>query len=210
MATDGGLVLLEQSDMYLTLNMLKLDKGEFSRTPTEEMQCLIKNACTDVRDSKMQGVVLPGYRQVKAAIDRLPVMHLENVMDGCHPHQNHTAQYQQTCWRGKGTCTPPPKPMPALPGVPPGNNDGAHVSEIDGVPPRYVYVYIWLPNSQFLNHDAYAMDCKCDQECIPDFLTHTGTTPSYYTVCCMVMGLTSILQTTAANWVSLKVKTRID
>jgi hypothetical protein len=154
-----------------------LGKGVFSCLPIEEMQFVITNARADVWVSKKQGVVFPTYRKVKAAIHRHPVMDFGNVMDACHPDQNGIAQYQQTRWTGIGMCTPTPKPMSSLPGMPPSNNCCAHLSDMDGVAAWYVYLYTWLPNSKFYNHDAYAMDCNCEQKCIPDFLTYKGTTP---------------------------------
>jgi len=59
--------------------------------------------------------------------------------------------------------------------VPPGDNTVAHVSEIEGVPPGYVYIHTTLPRAQFFNLDAYAKDRKCDTDFDPDLLTDKGT-----------------------------------
>jgi len=34
-----------------------------------------------------------------------------------------------------------------------------------------VYIQSLLPNTQFFNHNAYAKDCKCDKDDIPDLLS---------------------------------------
>jgi len=47
-----------------------------------------------------------------------------------------------------------------MPPVPPGDKEAAHVSEIEGVPPGYVYINTPLPSVQFFNLDAYAKDRK--------------------------------------------------
>jgi len=69
---------------------------------------------------------------------------------------------------------PTPEPMPHLPRtppVPPGDNEGAHVSEFEGVPPGYVYMNTPLPSAQFFTVDAYAKDRKRDKDFNPDLLT---------------------------------------
>ena len=62
-----------------------------------------------------------------------------------------------------------------MPLVPPGNNEVAHLSEIEGVPPGYVYIYTSLPSAQFFNLDAYAKDRKRDKDFHPDLLTDEET-----------------------------------
>jgi len=59
--------------------------------------------------------------------------------------------------------------------VPPGDDDGAHLSKIKGVAPGYVYIHTPLPSSQFFNLDPYAKDRKCDKDFHPDLLTDEGT-----------------------------------
>jgi len=82
--------------------------------------------------------------------------------------------------------------------VPPGNNEAAHISEINVVPPGYVYIHTPLPSTQFFNHDVYAKDRKCDKDFNPDLLTDKGTSIGLYTICRVVLQLASILQMTAA------------
>jgi len=48
MAKQGGRVQLEQSNMRLVLNMVKMGKEGFSRAAIEEAQYLIKKPCTEV------------------------------------------------------------------------------------------------------------------------------------------------------------------
>jgi len=186
----GGWVQVEQSDMCLALNMAKMAKGGFSRATIEETQFLIKEPRAEVQEGKKQGVEFPGHENVKAAMDRHPAMLRENQTDCCLPCQSGTAQNPQTCWRHKGTGAPPPErlreptpeptpePMPHPPGtppVPPGDNEAAHVSEIECVPPGYLYIHTCLPTAQFFNHDAYAKDHKGDKDFNPDLLTDKGT-----------------------------------
>jgi len=150
MARQGGWVQLEQSDMCLAINMAQMAKGRFSRTTIEEMQYLIKKPRATVREETKRGVEFPGHNKVMAAIGRHPAMVLENQMDGRLPCQNGTAKNPQTCWRHNGTGEPPPDPAPPPPEMPPapsGANQGAHHSEIEGVPPGYVYIHTPLPNA---------------------------------------------------------------
>jgi len=62
-----------------------------------------------------------------------------------------------------------------------------------------VYIPTPLPSAQLINHDAYAKNRKHDKDFDPDLLTDEETSTGLYTICCVVMQLTSILQTTAAN-----------
>ena len=96
---------------------------------------------------------------------------------------------------------PPAESAPPPPGRPfalAGDNAGAQSSKIEGVPPRYVYIHTPLRNAQLINRVAYAKVRKRDTDCIPDLPTDEGTYSGQYTICCMVMQLTSILQMTAA------------
>jgi len=119
-------------------------------------------------------------------MERHPAMLREIQTDGCLPCQHGIAQNPQTRWRCKGTGAPPPErlrqptpePMPHPPEpplVPPGNNEGAHLSEIEGVPPGYGYIHTPLPSAQFFTHDAYANDRKRDKDFDPDLLTDEQT-----------------------------------
>jgi len=186
MARQGGWVQLEQSDMRLARNMAKMAKGGFSRTTIEETQFLIKKPQAEVRDEKEHGVDFPGHNNVKAEMERNPAMLWENQTDGWITCQNGTAHNPPTLGRRIGTGVPPPErlrkpttePMPhppKTPSIPPGNNEGAHLSEIKGAPPGFVYIHTPLPSAQCFNFDAYAKHWKCDTDCNPDLLTEEGT-----------------------------------
>jgi len=186
MVRQGGRVQLEQSDMRLALNMAKMAKWVFSCAAIEETQFLIKKRRAEVREQKKRGVEFPGHQDVKAAMERYLAMLWDNQTDGYLPCQNGTAQNHQTHWRCKGKGAPPPERLrqptpqptpcpPETPPVPPGNNEAAYLSEIKGVPPRYVWIYTPLPSAQLLNLDAYAKDCKRDRDFNPDLLTDKGT-----------------------------------
>jgi len=134
----------------------------------------------------MRGDESPGHENVKAAMERHPAMLWENQTAGCLPCQNGTAQNPQTRWRRKDTGAPPPErlrqPTPELtphppeePAVPSSDNEAAHLSEIEGVPPGYVYIHTPLPSAQFFNLDAYGKDRKHDSAFNPDLLTDEGT-----------------------------------
>jgi len=49
------------------------------------------------------------------------------------------------------------------------------LSEIEGVPPRYVYIHTPLPGAQFFNHNAYTKDRKREKDFDPDLLTDEET-----------------------------------
>jgi len=112
MARQGGWVQLEQSDMCLALNMAKMAKGGFSRDTIEETQQENKKSRTEVREEKKWGILFPRNNKLKAAIESHPAMVRENQPDGCLPCQNGTVINPQTCWRGKGTGEPQPRPAP--------------------------------------------------------------------------------------------------
>jgi len=123
-------------------------------------------------------VEFPKHRNVKAAIEGHLAMVHENQTDGCLPCHHDTAKNLQTCWRHKETSASPPKLMPPPPGTPPVSpslNDGADSSEIEGLPPGYVYIHTPLPNVQFYNLNAYGKDHKWDLDFIPDLQTNEET-----------------------------------
>jgi len=209
MARQGGRVQLEQSDMQLALNTAKMAKGGFLHAAIEQTQFLIKKPWAKVQEEKKRGVEFPARGKVNAAMERHPAMLRENHTDGCLFCHNGTAQNPKTCWRYKGTGPPSPKPLrpptPELtpyplrmPPVPPGYNEAAHITQIQGVPPGSVYIHTPLPSAQLFNPDGYAQDHKCDNDFNSDLLTDDGTSTGLYTISCMGMRLTSILQTTAA------------
>jgi hypothetical protein len=82
--------------------------------------------------------------------------------------------------------------------APSSDNQGAKQSQIDIVPPGYPSIHAALPNAQFFHLDAYSMDRQLEKDCNPDMLTDEGTSTGYYTIYCMLMQLTSMLQITAA------------
>jgi len=89
-------------------------------------------------------------------------------------------------WRCKGTGAPPSNPpsqptpelTPPLPGTPPGphgEQEGAKRSQIDNLPPRYVYSHSPFPSAQFVKLDAYVQDSQHDKDHNPDMLTDQGS-----------------------------------
>jgi len=177
MARQRGWVQLEQSNMCLALNMAKMAQEVFSQTAMEETQQLIKKPRTEVRKEKKLVVVIPWHSKVKAAIERHPAMVRENQSDGYLPCLNVTAKIPQTCWRRKGTGAPPERPAPPRPRTPtvlPDDSERTQISETEGVPPRYFYIYNPLPSTRFFNLDPYAKDRMCDTDCNPDLLTDDG------------------------------------
>jgi len=186
MARQGGHVQLEQSDMRLALNMAKMAKGRYWHTAIEETQFLIKKPQAEVREDKKRGVQFPGRENRKAAMERHPAILWENQTVGFLPCQNGAKWNPQTHWGRKGTGAPPPErlsqptpestPHPSeTPPVPPSNNEAAHLSEIEGVPPGYVYIHTPLPSARFFNQDAYAKDRKRENDFDPDLLTDEET-----------------------------------
>jgi len=209
MARQGGQVQLVQSDMSLALNMVKMANRGFSCATMDETQCLIRKRRAQVREEKMKGVQFAWHKNVKTAMGTHTAMIRDNQTDGFLTCQDGTAQNPQSCWRCEDTGAPPPGRLrqltpgetphpPGTPHVPPGRNEGAHASQMEGVPPRYVYIHTPLPSAQSFIIDAYAKDRKCDKDSNPDSLTGEGISTGSYTICRVVMQLTSILQTTAA------------
>jgi len=123
MARQGGRVQLEQSNMYLALNMAKMDKEGVSRAAIGGMQQLIKKPRAKVRQGKMRGVVFPVHNEAKAGLARHTAMVRESQTDGCLPCHNGTAKNPETRWRRKGMGAPPPRPAPLRPGMPPAPPD---------------------------------------------------------------------------------------
>jgi len=133
-----------------------------------------------------QGVEFPRHNKVIAAIERHPAMVRQNQTNVCLACQNGTTKKPETGWRRNGIGAPPPNqhrqptpdPMPSLPRtppVPPGDTEGAHISQIDNFAPVYVYSHTPLPNTQLFNLDAYAQDSQHDKDYYPDMLTDEGT-----------------------------------
>jgi len=159
MARQGGRVQLEECDMCMALNKAKMARGGFLRAAMEDTQFLIKIPWVEVLLEKKRVVEIGGPKNGKAAMEIHPAMLRENQADGWLPCQDGTAQNPQTRWRGEGTGAPAPERLwrptpepaphpPETPPVPPGNNEAAHLSEIEGVPPGYVYIHTPLPSAQ--------------------------------------------------------------
>jgi len=186
---EGGQVQLEQPDLRLALNMATMLELEYMRATMEDRQRRFKQLLAKVQKQNMQGVEFPAYKHVKAAMEIPWAMVRKNQMNVCLPCQNGTAQNQQTCRRKKGIGAPQPdQPRgptsehmpcpPGLPPVPPSDNEGAHDSEIEGVPCRYVYIHTPLCSTQYFNLDTYDENSKNDKDSIPDLLTDDRTSTS--------------------------------
>jgi len=169
MVLQGDWVQLEQSDMRLFLNTDKIPREEFWCATIDEMRYVIKKPHAAVLAEKKWGVGFPRNGHVKAVkVGCLAMVH-EKWMDSSLPCQKGTTENMQTHWRCKCTgallpdwCrhpTPEPAtPTPRMPPVPPCYHEGAHSSQIQGVPCRYVYIYSALPNAQSFNLDPYVKD----------------------------------------------------
>jgi len=185
-ARQGGLVQLELSNMRLAWNMAKMAKGGFSRTAIGETQYVINISCTHVWEDKNRGVEVAWHRKVMAVIERHPAMVLENQAAGYHSCQDGTPENPLTHWRHEWRGAPPldwprqPTPQltpsqPRTPRTPSCDKERAQGSQIECVPPGYMYIHTPPPNAQFFNLDAYAKDSKCDKDVIPDLQTNAGT-----------------------------------
>jgi len=183
MERQGGRVQLEQSDVRLAMKMAKMAKGGFSRAGIKYTQFLIKQPRAEVQEEKERGVESLGHQNVEAAMERHPDMLRENQTDSCLPCQNGIAKNPQTRWRDKGTGSPlpeglrqpTPEPTPHPPDTPlvsPCNHEAAHLSEIKGAPPWYVYVHTPPPSGLCFNQDAYAKDHRSDKDFDPDLHIH--------------------------------------
>jgi len=194
--------------------MAKMAKEGFSCAAIEEMKYLIKKSRAEVREETKRGVEFPGHKKVKAVIQRHQAMLHQNQTSSCLPCQNGTAKNPQTPWRRKGTGTPPPnqrrertpEPTPPAPGMPPaptGDTSGAQPYKIVNLPAGYRYSHTVPPFAEFFDDDE---DTQHDTDFDPDMLTDEW----WYTICCVVMWLTFILKTRAADWAILQLMTSID
>jgi hypothetical protein len=82
--------------------------------------------------------------------------------------------------------------QPGMPHAPTSNTTGAQLAEIINLPARYTASHIALPCAECFENDE---DTKHDTDFDPDMLTDEG----WYTICCVVMRLTFILKTKAAD-----------
>jgi hypothetical protein len=213
MASQGGWVQLEQSDMRLALNLAKMAKEGISRATIEEKKYLIKIPRAKVRAVKKWGVEFPGHKKVIAARQRQPAMLCHNQMSGYNYCQNGKAQNPQTRWTRKGTDAPPPtrcrqqipEPTPPLPGSPPAptcNTSGAEPAEVFNLLGGYKYSCTARPSGQYL-------DIRKDTEHDTDFDPYMLTDKGLYTLYGLVMWLTFILKTQAADGAILQLITSI-
>ena len=118
-----------------------------------------------------------GRLKVKAAIERHLAIVCENQTNGCLPNHNGTAKHPQTRWRPKGTGAPPSRwapPPPATLPVLPDHSETTQRSEIEGVPPGYVYIHPALLSARCFNLDTYTKNCMRVKDSIPDLLTDEG------------------------------------
>jgi hypothetical protein len=182
MARQGGRVKLEQSDMYLALNMAKMAKDGFSRAAIKEMKYLITKPPAEVREEKKRGVEFPRHTNVKTAIPRHPAMLHQNQTSGCLYCQHGDAKNPQTCWSPKGTGAPPPArrrvrtpgptaPPPSLPPAPTGNTSGSQPSEIVIMSAGYTSSLTAHRWAEFFEDDE---DTKHNTDSDPDMLTEDG------------------------------------
>jgi len=179
MARQGGWVQLEQSDMRLALNMAKMAKEGFSRAAMEKPEYRIIKPRAEAQEEKNRGVEFPGHTQVKATIQRHPVMLRQNQTSGCLPCQTGTAKYLQTRWRRKRSGAPPSawrrewtrELTPSRRGMPPtptSNTSGAEPSEIVNLPTSYTYSHTALPCAECFDDNE---DTQHHTNFQPDMLT---------------------------------------
>jgi len=201
--------------------MAKLAKRGWSHSAMEESQYRIKKPCAKVQEEKIWGIESPAHSKLKAVTDRRPVLVPDNQVDGTHYCQNGTAQNLQARWRCKEMGVPPPQCLQQLtpllrqlllgtPPAPTSVTEGVCAFQIKCVPPRYLCIHTSLPNAVFFNVHVYAKNHKWEKDVIPDMVTDKATSTGWSTLCCLVMQLTCILQTTAAYWLNLQVKMSID
>jgi hypothetical protein len=183
MARPGAQVQLEQSDIHLALNLVKMVKERFSHTAIEETKYLIKKPRTEVQEVKKGIVEFPGNKHVKATIQRHPSMLCYNQTSGCLPCQNGTEMNPQKRCRPQGTGAPPPgrpreqiaeptpPPPPSMPSAPTGNTSQAQPSEILNSPAGYTYSQTAISSVEIIEDDE---DTKHDTDIDPDLLTDEG------------------------------------
>jgi len=138
------------------------------------MQQRIKKPHAKVREEKKRGVEFPGHKKVKVVIHRHPATVYKYQMASCLPCQNGTAKNPQIRWRCQGTGALPPEPVAhplGIPSAPPGGTDGDESYETEGMLSMCVYIHSPLPNSDFVNYNAYAKGSEYGKHFIPDLLS---------------------------------------
>jgi len=165
--------------------MAKMAKDGFLCAPIEQTIYLFKKQRAEVREEKKRGVELRGHNKVKGAIPRHPAMLCRNQTVGCLPCHNGTANNPQTCWRRKGTGSPPPtrcrvwtpEPTSPLPGPPTtlpaltGNTSEDKPCEIVNLPAEYMYWDTAFQCAEFFEDDE---DTEHDTNFDPEMLTDEG------------------------------------
>jgi len=152
------------------------------------------------------------------AIERHPAMLPYNQMAGCVPCHNGTLNNLHTRSRRKEWGAPPPDqrreptaeptlPLPKMPPAPTGTNSGSQHSQIVNLLAGYACSHTSLPNAELFTIDASTQDSRHDTDFDPDMPTDEGISTGLYTICCVVMPLTSMLKTTAAYRANLRVMT---
>jgi hypothetical protein len=68
MSRQGGQVQLEQSDIYLALNMAKMQNAGSSGATIADINYVMKEHSTEVREGKTREVEFPGNRIVKSSM----------------------------------------------------------------------------------------------------------------------------------------------
>jgi hypothetical protein len=72
-----------------------------------------------------------------------------------------------------------------------------------------IHVHLF-PEPEYFTVHVSAQDSQHNADCDPDMLTDEGTSTEEYTICCVLMQLTSILKTRVPYWISLHVMASIE
>jgi hypothetical protein len=101
-------------------------------------------------------------------------------------------------------------PLPETPLAPTGNSSTAQRAQIINLPAEHANSHTAPSCAGIGTGDACAQDSEHDTDFDRDMLTDEATSTGWYTICCVGMLLTSILQIRAANWANLQVIPSID
>jgi hypothetical protein len=82
MERQGGQSQLEQSDMRLALNIVRMATGWFLHTTIEESTYLVMQTSAAVLETQLWAVGICGLNHVKAAIEGHTVVFCQNPKDG--------------------------------------------------------------------------------------------------------------------------------
>ena len=203
-ASQGGRVQLEQSDLHLAGKMAKMDIAGVLQTAIEVTQYLNIKLLPQVQQHQTHRAVFSGHETVKTAIERHPTMLCQNHTNRCLPCYNGTAVNALTHWSSNGMCVPPqdqdsqpaPESTPSLPTMPPTPLHQA--SQTNHLQPGYLNLHTSLPSAPFFNLVSCAWDSQHDISYNPDMLTDKGTSTGSETVWCVEVQLTFILKARAA------------